>query len=98
MTRTDTTNAGAQGAIPDPLRGAGAPDPAGTPVSDGPGPDGPQIGAQPAAATDLRGRLRAQGYAWDDTEVIATVVDEWLYNSSEYIVDTVTDLDDSQSK
>ena len=96
MTRTSTTTAGTQGASPGPLRGAGAPDPAGTPVSEGPGTDGPQIGAQPAVATDLRGRLRAQGYAWDDTEVIATVVDEWLIGAA--IADAVANMDDWQSE
>ena len=44
-------------------------------------------------ATDLRGRLRAQGFAWDDTEVIATVVDEWLFDSSDCTLDTVADID-----
>ena len=50
----------------------------------------PTVGAP---ATDLRGRLRAQGFAWDDTEVIATVVDEWLFDSSDCTLDTVADID-----
>ena len=52
---------------------------------------------QPATfTTDLRGRLRAQGFAWDHCEVIATVVDEWLTDSSEDTVDTVADIDNWQ--
>ena len=56
----------------------------------------PQGDSQTVAATDLRGRLRAQGFAWDYCEVIATVVDEWLTDSSGDTVDTVADIDNWQ--
>ena len=59
-------------------------------------PPKPQSGSQAVTATDLRGRLRAQGFAWDHCEVIATVVDEWLIDSSEDTVDTVADIDNWQ--
>ena len=59
-------------------------------------PPRPQGGSQAVTATDLRGRLRAQGFAWDHCEVIATVVDEWLIDSSEDTVDTVADIDNWQ--
>ena len=59
-------------------------------------PPGPPSGSQAVTATDLRGRLRTQGFAWDHCEVIATVVDEWLTDSSEDTVDTVADIDNWQ--
>ena len=43
---------------------------------------------------DLRSRLRAQGFADDHVEVIATTVDEWLAN---FVADdTVADIDEWQ--
>ena len=47
---------------------------------------------------DLRSRLRAQGFADDHVEVIATVVDEWLADSSDCTVDTVADIDEWQKQ
>ena len=71
------------------------------PAADGTGiapadPPGSLGGSQAVTATNLRGRLRAQGFAWDHCEVIATVVDEWLTDSSEDTVDTVADIDNWQ--
>ena len=76
-----------------PLMPSGGPHPSVRAADD---PDGPQSGSQAVTATDLRGRLRAQGFAWDHCEVIATVVDEWLTDSSEDTVDTVADIDNWQ--
>ena len=73
-----------------PLMPPGGPHPTSPLPAD---PPGPQSGSQAVTATNLRGRLRAQGFAWDHCEVIATVVDEWLIDSSEDTVDTVADID-----
>ena len=76
-----------------PLMPLGGPHPTSSLPAD---PPGSQIGLQAVTATDLRGRLRAQGFAWDHCEVIATVVDEWLTDSSEDTVDSVADIDNWQ--
>ena len=76
-----------------PLMPLGGPHPTSPLPADPPEPQG---GPQAVTATDLRGRLRAQGFAWDHCEVIVTVVDEWLMGAA--IADAVADMDDWQSK
>ena len=90
MTGAGTDPAGPQAPRPGSLMPLGAPHPTSPLPAD---PPDPHNGSQAVTATDLRGRLRAQGFAWDDTEVIATVVDEWLFDSSDCTLDTVADID-----
>jgi len=95
MTGPGTDRAGPQAPRPGPLVPLGAPHPTFPLPAD---PPDPQSGSQAVTATDLRGRLRAQGFAWDHCEVIATVVDEWLFDSSDCTLDTVADIDGWQQR